>query len=631
MKKQILAPVALICLVFSVAVAQKPSYPFLTTSNGLVVATFNTETNRVEGVWPHIFAAIDSGKFVHPFVGNIEIATAEKPARTFYKNRTHVVESTYRRFSVDYLASFSEQKPIFYVVVRGARAAVEAVSLRYERGEGREQTGVTHLTNPWEPMPDHYSGALLVDSLAHELGAGVFEKTFLFSLTDSLHTDPLVLKNEIQRLLAAKTPIVEAEVAFMRRTIDGCKLPQKLNSAERRTVEQSISLLKMSQISQQEVFERGRGQVLASLRPGLWHVGWVRDGAFAIRAMARLGMHDEARLALEAMLRADAGRFKHYNFKGKDYGPGVDYQISLTRYFGNGREECDFNEWGPNIEFDDWGLFLIAFCEFVDRSGDQVFAQKWNEIVKAKVGDALLACISANDLVRADSGPWEHHLHDVKQYAFTSSVCAKGLFLLADMERKMGDASAQRFRAGAERIRKGIEKNLLVENRYFKSNAQDSDPSSTEYHDAGALELFADGLFSDPELFRSHMQEYDRFLRTESAVPGYVRMRSDDIYENQEWVFIDLRVASALLKNGKRRQARRIIQRLTALAEANNGQLPEMLTYNNLWKEPVEKYADNEAWCRCVSHENGRYAGSIPMAGYGAGAYVLAVLEMRGQ
>jgi hypothetical protein len=84
--------------------------------------------------------------------------------------------------------------------------------------------------------------------------------------------------------------------------------------------------------------------------------------------MTRLGMYAEARKGLEFMLKAPSDRFKHYIYRdGKDYGPGVDYQISLTRYFGNGKEECDYNEAGPNIEYDDFGLFLIAFSDYVNR------------------------------------------------------------------------------------------------------------------------------------------------------------------------------------------------------------------------------------------------------------------------
>ena len=123
------------------------------------------------------------------------------------------------------------------------------------------------------------------------------------------------------------------------------------------------------------------------------------------------------------------------------------------------------------------------------------------------------------------------------------------------------------------------------------------------------------------------MNEYNPVLRIEGETPGYIRMRSDDIYENQEWVFINLRMACAFNRYGQPEIARQIISRMTGLAAQNNHQLPEMLTYINLWKKPVATYNDSEAWCYCVRDKNGQYAGAIPMAGYGAGAYIIALFE----
>jgi hypothetical protein len=102
--------------------------------------------------------------------------------------------------------------------------------------------------------------------------------------------------------------------------------------------------------------------------------------------MTRLGMYSEARKGLEFMLKARSGKYKHYIYTdGKDYGPGVDYQISLTRYFGNGKEESDFNEFGPNIEFDDFGLFLCAFSDYVMLSDDSVFSKSGTMLYAEKL------------------------------------------------------------------------------------------------------------------------------------------------------------------------------------------------------------------------------------------------------
>jgi hypothetical protein len=51
---------------------------------------------------------------------------------------------------------------------------------------------------------------------------------------------------------------------------------------------------------------------------------------------------------------------------------------------------------------------------------------------------------------------------------------------------------------------------------------------------------------------------------------------------------------------------------MTDLAVQNNHQLPEMLTYINLWKKPVADYRDSESWCYCVRDKNEQYAAPYP-------------------
>ncbi|HTN90656.1 MAG TPA: hypothetical protein VL242_43580, partial [Sorangium sp.] len=124
------------------------------------------------------------------------------------------------------------------------------------------------------------------------------------------------------------------------------------------------------------VAHRGRGAVLASLPPGEWTVAWIRDGAYATVAMAALGMEAEARDALGYYLGAEAGRFQGWNeLSSYDMPP---YQISLVRYHGFGVEETDFNDFGPNLEFDGFGLFLWALRQYEELTGDTAFVdERW--------------------------------------------------------------------------------------------------------------------------------------------------------------------------------------------------------------------------------------------------------------
>jgi GH15 family glucan-1,4-alpha-glucosidase len=391
---------------------------------------------------------------------------------------------------------------------------------------------------------------------------------------------------------------------FMQSVFEGCKIPESATADEKALLQQSITILKMSQVPEQEILPYAHGQIVASLRPGEWSMTWVRDGSFAIAAMAKLGMNSEAKRGLEFMLKAQpVGRFKDIFRNGKDYGIGVDYQISATRYYGNGKEDCEASE-GPTIEIDDFGLFLFALAEYMESSNDEAFYKQWESVLSEKIADAIMHNIDGDGLIRSDSGPWEHPLPG-RRYTFTSGVCAEGLRRFAALQEKYGYES-KKYAGAADSLYSGIMKHMVYENRVIKGDADDQSPTAHYFHDAGTFELFANGLVTDKRLFETHMQDYDRVMKVKNDI-GYIRVFSDDTYENQEWPFADLRVAVAQNHLGARSLAKGLIDKVTKLSKANYNMIPEMYMLGNC-----------------------SFNGAVPMVGYGSGAYVLALLDYYG-
>jgi GH15 family glucan-1,4-alpha-glucosidase len=604
----------------------KQSYFKLTTSNGLIAAVFNEQNNCIDYVYPHIFAHIDSVQYVNPFVGNIKINRTDAPLHTGYLQNTHVIVSEYPDFTVYYTASFVNHNKVFFIVVRGEKDKIENINFTANTIAGNEVEGIDHLENHYQDLPCLLAGNALVGSYMRLYNADIYEKYFLYSFTDKLHTNSDIIAQTIEQLSASAGSLVDAETGFMRAIIDRCNIPDKVSEKERNALEQSVSILKMSQVSDYEIFPYSHGQILASLRPGLWHIAWVRDASFAIEAMTRLGMYDEARKGLEFMLKAPANLFRDYTYTdGILYGPGVDYRISLTRYFGDGTEECDANEHGANIEYDDFGLFLTAYIDYVNRSSDWDFYAKWNEAVTTEVADAIMASCEANHLIKADSGPWEHQLENPKQYIFTSGVCARGLTLFAEAQRKQ-NLPWQKYETAAQQMKEAIQKQMLIDNKYFKGNANDNDVNDPEYWDGGTFEIFANGLVSDKELFYSHTEAYRKVLGIQGNRPGFIRLCSADPYENQEWAFINLRIAYAYLLFGDKKAAYPLINYVTEQAALNNNIIPEMYSNKHQMSLVSPDYYEDEVWCNCIRFEDNLYIATIPMVGYGSGAYALAVL-----
>jgi GH15 family glucan-1,4-alpha-glucosidase len=224
-------------------------------------------------------------------------------------------------------------------------------------------------------------------------------------------------------------------------------LPQGLalcTDDEKKLWRQSEAVLRMGQVRQPNTASRKNyGMVLASLPPGEWHTGWVRDGMYAIVALARMGHHAEAKLALDFMLNAEP------TSKYSSYVSGASYQVSVCRYFGTGEEEADYSgQQTPNIETDGWGMTLWAARQYVEASGDTAWlAEKTRKGVTiydtlySGVAEALRKNTEPSGIAKADSSIWEVHDENKKHFAYTTLATIRGFCDFAQLASKAGKSS----------------------------------------------------------------------------------------------------------------------------------------------------------------------------------------------
>ncbi len=558
--------------------APKQSWFKLSTANGLIAAVYDAQQNEVESVFPHIFRDYDLDAPVQPFLKHLRLQTDEKPVSVSFEENTHIIAVVYPKFTVRYFAAFSTDEKVFYAQVEGPTKTL---------------TGLKYTS---EGVP---GSILLRETVQQERSSGRSCKTFLFSFSDSLHQNEPVLRKAAARL--QKTDLVKDELAYMHAVFQRAHFPEKLTAKERALYEQSITTLKMAQVSQSEVLEKARGQVLAALPPGSWNICWLRDGVYSILGLNQAGLFAEAKNALLFHLNADVGYYKKYvHTDGIDYGVKSDYKISVCRYFGNGKEESDFNEQGPNIELDGFGLFLVAFSDYIEKSGDVSFLKKNEMQLRRLVADPILTFIEQDNLIRKESGPWEMHLPGRKQ-AFTSIVSAAGLQRLVRVLQANSIPTPEKYNATAIRLTEGIKKNLVYENRLIKGFAEAATPATLDFYDGGTIEAFTLGVLDDPTLFATYYKAYEENLRI-TPQRGFARLNNPDWYTTGEWPFLDMRFAMALHAYGQPRPAKQLLDLLTDYAARNNNQFAEL-----------------------YDRETENYEGSTPMVGYGAGAYIAAM------
>lgn len=440
--------------------------------------------------------------------------------------------------------------------------------------------------------------------------------------------------------------LVEAERASWEAFQAGLRLPPSLSVDEQAVLRQSAVVLEMAQVKSGQAFlrealtrdgeprrsrfraadggaslpatvvHRGAGAILASLPPGEWTYSWIRDGAYAVSALAALGLTNQSRDALRFYLDAEGGRFQTWNELSLYAMP--PYVISLTRYVGFGVEETDFNDFGPNLEFDGFGLFLWALRQHELLTNDTSLTDaRWSDVA-TKVADPLLALVDpATGLLRKDSSIWETHWNGRERaWTYTSLTAARGLCDAAAIaERKQDGARAMRYRLAAQALRSAIAEKLTDANGALASNREELE-SGADFFDAAVFDAMAMGLFApDGRIGRATTAGLER-LRV-AAGPGWSRNddRADHAgrvdlspwgseYDSAEWVITDLRGAVVLRAQGDATRADALLSWVTRNAAANADLIPETF---------------DEA--------SGAWKFNAPMVGFGAGVYALALAD----
>lgn len=391
------------------------------------------------------------------------------------------------------------------------------------------------------------------------------------------------------------------------------------SDAERHLWRQSEVLLRLAQCREPNRPDRhSNGFIVASLPDGLWFTPWVRDMAWATVALARMGHRAEARAAVLAYLNAQpTGLLRAQT-------AGADYQISVVRYYGNGAEEPFFTEEGAtNIEFDDWGEALWVLGTYLRQTHDAALldAVTYRGSSYASARDFIVKPLLANlenygpgEIVAADTSIWEEHQKDKKHFALSTAMAIVGLRNFAEIAHLAGDEAA---RSQALRhialLQKGFNAAFIRDGELHGT----LEPGIKNDIDGALLAIINFGVVTDPAIVRSTV---DRMALLKVASGGYRRVRStytdpkifEYWYERQEFLFVDFSLAQVDRSLGKVAEASALLKRIVDKAAADHDLIPEMYV---------------AVPCTLFPGDIGDPTGALPMVGYGAGEYILHLLD----
>ena len=387
---------------------------------------------------------------------------------------------------------------------------------------------------------------------------------------------------------------------------------------ERRLWRQSEIILRMAQSREANREDRHNfGLVIASLPDGAWFVPWVRDMAYAVLALIRMGHKDEASLALQAYFNAQPCSKMQKDLHD------IPYQVSVVRYFGNGEEEPFFTmEGANNIELDNWGLVLWTLGEYWQQYHDKALLEKNTyrgtvyESAKNFVAKPLLANLEEYKdglIVRADTSIWEERQKNARHFAYSTIMAIKGLRSFDQIVLARGD---NQFHQELQ------SKITLLENGFMAAFVRDGhlrgtlEPGVKNDVDGAALSAITLGLVNDKALVKQAVSDMQS-LKMDSG--GYRRVTSIETdpqvfeywYERQEFLFIDFLMAEVYLKLGMPDKAALLINPIVEKSSRDHGIIPEMYV-------SIPNY-------RFVG-KVGDATGATPMVGYGAGVFELFML-----
>ena len=129
--------------------------------------------------------------------------------------------------------------------------------------------------------------------------------------------------------------------------------------------------------------------------------------------------------------------------------------------------------------------------------------------------------------------------------------------------------------------------------------------------DGALLEGINFAVITNPNQIKSTLSRMS-LLKTGSG--GYRRVLGTNEYEAHEFLFINFNLARAHIRLGNPAMGDALVERMQHKAADDNNLIPEMYVSrpNQEFKGPI-----------------GAPTGAIPLVGYGAGAYILYLMEQR--
>ena len=289
---------------------------------------------------------------------------------------------------------------------------------------------------------------------------------------------------------------------------------------------------------------------------------WIRDSAFMLRSLYRLGFDWEAieywGFVLEAVTGGDLNRRPELQIM---YGIGGERDLTehtldkLSGYRGARPVRVGNGAWNQQ-QHDVWGMILDALDIQFHSGAGMIVAPVW-EALSTFVDDAL------KHWQEPDQGIWEVR-GDPKHFTASKVMCWVAASRGADLAEERGDAErAKRWRAGADEIKADVLDKDVSKRGVFRQH------DDTDDLDASLLLLPIMGFLPpDDERIRKTVLAIADELTEDGLVLRYKVEGTDTGFEGKEGTFTicSFWLVTTLAMIGETDRARALCQKLLSFA-----------------------------------------------------------------
>lgn len=577
-------------------------------SNGLSLASFNQEGNRIESFYPHIFAELEPALLTENTVDRIALSftldgqrtllDTLRPLLTEYLHQTGIVHQLFRP-GIElfwYLPSCRSQRIITILLQHPTDVALDDVALHLTML--KPAWAYREIVTTLGESQRHYF-VLSYNSCCREFAERDLNDFFREHATPQYSAESLERELISWGALRAQT-----------------RVPARLDETEASIFRQSVTTLLMAQNREEG---SGFGQIISAFEPASKRNCRAADHAMATAALAAAGLTLKAADALLFSLRRRPQEFLFFNVYGDEFGVGIPYRITPFAYLGSGEEKIPAKKESAALTQFGAAGFLLAFNSYVTEhrrleayrgrrfADTALVGDQWN-ILSREVADVLLNTLDSTHRLRRDAGPWGTSLSTASSIGSTIAAAA-ALRIASRYAATQNDTLRQAiYRVESESIVHAIRSRL--NSIAGKKSEGQLTAEESELFDPLLLELITLGLVdARSDLARQIVELVEASFRLGADSVAFTSKPDGDWFERQERPYIALLLARAHAVGGNAARAEMLFRHIVEFAAANHGLIPEL-------RDPI----------------TGNWYGGIPSVAWGAAAYIhtaITISEMR--